>query len=77
MNSMLSEIRRWGLWWLRSWRYLTAAVFSGVMGSCVAGDVGRAVVRGEPIIGVLALLAGALVVADWTRRMLDRGIINL
>ncbi len=77
MNSMLSEIRRWGLWWLRSWRYLTAAVFSGVMGSCVAGVLGLAGTRGEPIIVVLALMAGAVGGAYWTRHLLDRGIIKL
>ncbi len=77
MKSVMNELRKWGLWWRRSWRYLTAAVFSGVMGSCVVTGLGLAGTRGEPIIVVLALMAGAVGGAYWTRHLLDRGIIKL
>ena len=77
MKNVMKELRKWGLWWRLSWRYLTAAVFSGVMGSCVAGFLGVAGTRGEPIIVVLALMAGAVGGACWTRHLLDRGIIKL
>ncbi len=77
MKKVMNELRKWGLWWRLSWRYLTAAAFLGVMSSYAAAALGFAGTCGEPIVIVLALMAGAIGGAYWTRHLINRGIIKL